>query len=283
MTAYQTRDESVESSNPVLLFQFAQGSTVYRYALASSAVVLAAEGHTWSPAVILPEEFGYSNDVGKDELKIQLAANDPLAQTFTGGAPDSITTVTIFRTFTDPETETVIYWKGRVATVGMEPGKITLNCDPIFTQLQRPGLRALYSKTCRHVLYGRGCNLQKGDFRTDVTVTAVSGTVVSLPSFSLLQVPDGYWDGGILEAPDGSTCMILKHASGRSGKLTLIRKMQSLIDYMAAHPSGAAVRIYRGCDRTYAMCKARFNNAGNFGGDPYFAQKNPFTTEVAFV
>lgn len=275
---YDDRDQSVEDGNPLLLFQFAQGSTVYRYALATEAVYHSLDGHTWNPAVMVPSEFGQSNDVAKNALTVEIAANDPLAATFTAGPPDVVTTLTVFRTFTDPVTTLRMYWKGRVGTHGYGPGKLILNCDPVWTQLQRPGLRALYSKMCGHVLYGRGCNLSSSSFQNSYTVRAASGNVITLPANT---AQSGYWDGGMLTAPDGTTRMIMKHTGD---KLYLIRKIQSLNDYIAAHPSeGAVVLLYRGCDHTYAMCKARFNNAGNFRGDPFFAQKNPFTTQVSFV
>lgn len=275
---YTDRDQSVEDGNPLLLFQFAQGATVYRYALASESVYHSLEGHTWTAAIMVPSEFGQSNDVGKDTLKVELAANDALAATLTPGTLDTVTTLTVFRTFTNPVTTLETYWKGRVQSVGMEPGKVVLNCEPVFTQLKRPGLRALYTKMCRHVLYGRGCNLSSTSFRYSCTVFASSGNVITLPAATAL---DGYWDGGILTAPDGTSRMITRHSGG---KLYLIRAIKSLNDYITAHPlTGASVYLFRGCDHTYAMCKARFNNAGNYGGDPYFAQKNPFTTQVSFV
>jgi uncharacterized phage protein (TIGR02218 family) len=277
--SYATVDVSTESSNPLLLFQIAQGSTTYRYCLATESVTLVAEGHTWTPAVMVPSEFAHSNDVGKDTLKIELAANDPLALTFTNGVPDSVTTVTVFRTFTNPETELVMCWKGRVATHGLEPGRVVLNCDPIFTQLQRPGLRALYTKMCRHVLYGRGCNVSADSYKTTYTIYTISGSLVTLPA---APAHDGYWEGGVLTwANDGTSRMILKH---KGGKLTLIRPIAQMNAYLAAHPgTGVNIWLFRGCDHSFSMCKSRFNNGGNYGGDPHFAQKNPFTTQVSFV
>lgn len=276
--SYDTRDQSEEDADPVLLFKFVQGTTTYRYALATSAIHLSSDGTNWTPAVIVPSELGHSNDVGKDELRIELAADCPLALTFSGGAPDVITTVTVFRTFLAPEETPVTYWKGRVVNTGMEPGKVVLNCDPIFTQLKRPGLRALYTKMCRHVLFGRGCNIDAGDFETRVTVFDASGSLVTLPANT---AHDGYWDGGMLTAPDGTSRMIVKH---QAGKLTLIRPVASLNAFVAAHPqTGATVSLFRGCDHSWQMCKSRFNNGGNYGGDPNFAQKNPFATQVSFV
>lgn len=276
--SYTSVDQSVEDANPLLLFQFVQGSTTYRYALASEAVTLSIEGHTWSPAVMVPSEFGHSNDVGRNTLTVEIASNDALASTFTAGPPDIVTTLTVFRMFTNPETDLTMYWKGRVGSHGYGPGKVILNCDPIWTQLQRPGLRALHTKMCRHVLYGRGCNLSSASFQSSYTIRTIAGNVVTLPAAT---AADGYWDGGMLTAPDGTTRMIMKHTGG---KLYLIRKIQSLIDAITADPvNGALVYLYRGCDHTFSMCKSRFNNAGNYGGDPFFAQKNPFTTQVSFV
>lgn len=276
---YPDRDQSVEDGNPLLLFQFAQGSTIYRYALASESVYHSLDGHTWDPAVMVPSDFGQSNDAAKNTLTVEMSANDQLATTFSAGPPDVVTTLTVFRTFTNPVTTLRMYWKGSVGTHGFAPGKVILNCDPIWSQLQRPGLRARYSKMCRHVLYGRGCNLSASNFQYSCQISEVSGNIVTLPA-NIAQ--DGYWDGGMLTAPDGASCMIMKHTGG---KLYLIRKIKYLTDYIANHspPVFIPVVLYRGCDHTYAMCKSRFNNAGNYGGDPFFAQKNPFNTLVHFV
>lgn len=288
--SYTTRDQSVEDGNPLLLFQFLQGSTTYRYCLSSDQVVLSVEGHTWDPAVIVPGEFSQSNEFGKDSLRIELAADCPLAATFATGTPDAITTLTVFRTFTAisvdlPEEAPIYYWKGHVVSSGLEPGKVVLNCEPTFTKLKRPGLRQLDGKMCRHVLYGRGCNVDKTLYETEYNTTptyivrGVSGAVVTLPENT---ARDGYWTGGILTyVPNGVSRLILQHARKR---LTLIRPIEAMTAAFAAHPStGVHVKIYRGCDQTYATCKARFNNAGNFGGDPFFAQNNPFSTSVSFV
>jgi hypothetical protein len=284
--SYDTRDQSVEDANPLLLFQFLQGSTYYRYCLASETTVLAVEGHTWTPAVMVPSEFGQSNDIGKDAIKIELAADCPLALTFSGSTPDAVTTLTVFRTFTGPEETPIYYWKGHVNSVGIEAGKVILNCDPIFTRLQRPGLRAMDGKMCRHVLYGRGCNVDSLTYKTSYPqagptyiIRGVSGAVVTLPSDT---ARDGYWDGGFLTyVPSGASRMIMTH---KASKLILIRPIPEMITAFAAHPeTGVQVDIFRGCDRTYAMCKERFNNPGNFGGDPFFAQSNPFSTSVSFV
>lgn len=283
--SYATSDQAVEGGAPFLLFQFVQGSTTYRYCLASESVTLAVEGHTWIPAVMVPSEFGQSNDFGKDQLTIEMAADCPLAMTFSGGTPDALTTLTVFRAFLDPEEATSYYWKGHVVSTGVALGKVVLNCDPVFTKLKRPGLRRLDGKMCGHVLYGRGCNVDDDLYVTSYRsvpayiILGVSGSTVTLP---LGVARDGYWDGGILTyVPSGVSRMIIRHAGG---KLVLMRPIAEMTAAFAAHPStGVDIDIYRGCDRTYAMCKARFNNAGNFGGDPFFAQSNPFSTSVSFV
>lgn len=276
--SYATSDQLVEGGRPILLFQFVQGSTTYRYCLASESITLAVEGHTWTPAVMVPSEFGQSNDFGKDQLTIEMAADCPLALTFSGGTPDALTTLTVFRAFADPEA-TSYYWKGHVNSTGRSLGKVVLNCDPVFTRLKRPGLRRRDGKMCGHVLFGRGCNVDSSLYDTSYTIYTISGAVVTLPS---APAKDGYWDGGILTySADGTSRMIMRHAGG---KLILIRPILAMNTYLAAHPlTGVAVVLYRGCDHTYTTCKARFNNAGNFGGDPFFAQTNPFSTSVSFV
>ena len=37
------------------------------------------------------------------------------------------------------------------------------------------------------------------------------------------------------------------------------------------------VNLYPGCDHTLATCESKFSNRLNYGGMPYFPDKNPFS------
>jgi hypothetical protein len=41
---------------------------------------------------------------------------------------------------------------------------------------------------------------------------------------------------------------------------------------------GKVVTVYAGCDRSIAMCVAKFDNLNNFRGCPYVPTKNIFLT-----
>ena len=47
-------------------------------------------------------------------------------------------------------------------------------------------------------------------------------------------------------------------------------------------PLGETIRVYPGCNRTAAMCLAKFDNLPNLRGDPNLMGKNPFNGNPVF-
>jgi uncharacterized phage protein (TIGR02218 family) len=164
----------------------------------------------------------------------------------------------VYRTHYD-DAEVLCAWKGRVDSVTTSGAIMTLNCEPIFSSLRRLGIRPCYQKTCRHALFGRGCNVDPDDYEEAGTVTAIAGNVLTVTEGSELDD----MTGGTLTAPDGTTRMILAH-SGDS--ITIMRPIKSLIAALIATPAGVAVSIFPGCEHNMEDCRDKFGNLGNYGG-----------------
>lgn len=276
---YQTRDESEESGSPLLLYEFMVGDTAYRLTDRTSPIYYATGGQVvreWVPAVIVPEKIVQSNDIGKDTLDIKIAKDCDLAKEYVDGAPDAVTGVSIFRVF-EEEPDPLLYWSGNVGSTDADDQGLILTCSPVFALLKQQGLRALYMSTCRHQLYDDYCALYRGDFDTASTVWAVQGDKVRINAYSARA---GFWVGGLLSY-NGIERTILAHDVNQGGDwLTLSRPIRSLSVWAASNPGqGAAVILYRGCDHSYAGCKAH-GNKGRFGGFPWFRRRNPFTTSI---
>lgn len=278
--SYNTFEYSVQDGDPVVRFIFAMGDTVYAYTTEPN--IVADSNYTYTPAPIKMGEVSQTNEMGKDTLSLEFPRDHPFASLFLGGVPEQITTVTVLRGHLgDASEEFQFYWKGRIA--GVSSGdKIQLDCENVFTSLQRSGLRARYQKKCRHALYQTGCNVDKDLYASIVNVTAASGYTITISELDSNTIDSNVGDsdefvGGMVRTNDGQTRYIMSQSGN---VLTLIRPLQSLIDDVNDSVGGAEVTLYPGCAHTRAACKDKFDNLLNFGGFPWIPSKNPFGNNV---
>lgn len=275
--SYASREASAQDGSPYFLAEFRQEDAVWRYT--TSGVDILSAGHAWEAVPMLLGAVNQSGEMSKDVLSFGFPLDNLFARGFLTYSPDSRTSVTLFRGHVgDPEV--VVYWKGRVATVKASGSEVSLECEPIFTSLRRPGLRARYQKSCRHALYHTGCTLDKEDFAVEALCTAASGSSLTVPSAALL--PTGYLIGGMVRGPDGSFRYVVDH---QGPLLTLMRPLEVMPKALASggygdgygeYYGGPWVRLYPGCDHSRSMCQTRFLNSLNYGGFDWIPSKNPF-------
>ncbi len=262
---YSTYENSVQLGTPVELYEFTQGLSRWFYISGRNEVVRL--GNTYTPSSISRDRLKQSTDVFKNGVRLSFPRTNEFASQFLGFPPEELTTVTILRGhWGDPDAEYQVYWKGRVIAAKVSGSQIDIECEPIYSSLRRPGLRAKFELTCRHVLYGRGCTLNRELFRLDGTVLSIIGGLNVQVSGSGA-FPAGYFTGGLLEIPTtGSARFVVGHAGD---VVTLTRPLPELTGSMA-------VALFPGCDHTKATCLAKFNNLDNFGGFPWIPKTNPF-------
>lgn len=234
-------------------------------------------GETYISTAIGRNEVESKNELSRANLTVTVSLDNPMGRRWLRNTGDSVVTLNVF---VKNEFETIVAWKGRLASVKPNEKSIELVFESIFTSLRRPGLRQRYQRTCPHVLYGAGCTLDKEDFAVSGEVTNVAGTVVTMPIAATY--PNGFFNAGMIEAPDGTLRFVTSHV-GQT--LTLIRPLESLSEFFAKNGygegygygyGGLVVRIFPGCDRIKETCKNKFNNLNNFGGFPFIPLKNPF-------
>lgn len=274
MTTYASLETSTQSGRPIMLFLFAQGANTYRYVTQGENVTFLSQ--TWYAAPLVCGSFSTTGDYPKDTIAIKLPVSDPLAETFLGFSPESITSVTVYRAHLDGS-DYRVYWKGRVASHSVSGAYVSLECEPVFSSLRRVGLRQVYTRQCRHVLYGPGCALLVGLFTISGTVSAISSDGVTVTIAEAATKEIGYFSGGMLEMADGSARTIIANA-GTS--VTLLKPFQPLVAALLANPSGVSVSIVPGCDHSIETCEEKFNNKGNFGGAPWMPIVNPYKTSM---
>lgn len=262
-------------SKPKELYRFVEGSTVWTVTSADTAEVHNSE--TYLPITIGRNEAESKNDISRANIEVSVDLDNAMGLRWLKSIIEEVVTLTIF---SKDGADVSVVWKGRLASVKPDMSAITLVFESIFTSLRRPGLRAKYQRSCPHVLYGRGCNLDKDDFAVSSAITAVSGATVTATAAALQ--PDGWYNGGMIQGPDGALRFVLAHVGST---LTLIRSLDSVTEGFANSGygngyglfyGGLAVNIYPGCDRTKETCDSKFNNLLNMGGFPFIPLKNPF-------
>jgi len=261
------------------LYKFVEGSNVWT--VTSSDADEDYNGETYVSTTIGRNEAESKNELSRANLEVSFDLDSPIARRWMREVIDSVVTLSIFSK--DVETSSVmVVWKGRLSSVKPDVTSITLVFESIFTSLRRAGLRKRYQRSCPHVLYGRGCRLNKDDWKTSGVVGGMSanGLIVSVGEAATF--PDGYFTAGMIEAPDGTLRFITNHVGST---LTLIRPVYSLSEAFANSGYGynygnfygsVVVNIYPGCDRSKETCNDKFSNLLNYGGYPFIPLKNPF-------
>lgn len=275
--SYADFEIAVQSGQPVELYEFVQGATTWRYASQDRDVDWG--GHTWSAAQIGRSEVEQTDEMARNALTLKLPRGNALATQFIGQAPDQVTTLTLRRGhLADPDQEFTVYWKGRIAGASVTGAEVELACESIFTSLRRAGLRARYQIPCRHVLYGRGCEVVQADYAW-ASPASVDGTLVVAAAAAAK--PDGWFTGGLIVAPDGAARFIIAHVGSSLTMLRGFASLQALTDNAGYGRNygndygGVPVTLYPGCDHAKATCHDKFANLPNYGGFPYIPSRNP--------
>lgn len=256
---------------PAELYKFVNDQTEWHFTSADKDVDY--DGDTYLAVPMGREGVEVSEEIHQANLSITMPVSNAIAAMHLADQTDFQTTVTVF---VDNGNDVLVFWKGRIASVSANDDEATVECESIFTSLRRPGLRARYQRSCRHALYGSGCNLDPEDFGVAGIVDSIDDVLVQVSEAALSD--DGHYLGGYLKAPDGTLRYIVDHVGDL---LTLSRPIQSLIDAVAAEGSGDTtdVTIYPGCDHTMQTCLDKFANLNNYGGFPWIPGEtnNPFT------
>jgi uncharacterized phage protein (TIGR02218 family) len=270
--SYDTPESSVDQGQPYFLYLLDNGVTPVRFT--SDPVTLTRMSEDWLPSPIAHADIEQTGNIEKNSVELTFPLSDEYAKTLLTPA-NEITTVTVWRGHhTDLSEELRVVWKGRVVDAKSGKQNIKVSVESVFTSMRRPGCRARYQRTCRHVLYFPGCNVDVDDFKVSGTVTAISGLALTV-SAAALQV-DGYYKAGLVIF-NGLYGWIGSHTGST---LTLIGSIDGLADYFAAHGS-VPVDIAPGCDLSTGPtgCE-KFTNNLNFGGFENMSDNNPFSQSI---
>ena len=87
--------------------------------------------------------------------------------------------------------------------------------------------------------------------------------------------PANYFTGGMI-VWDNGTFELARFIISHSGDV--LELDLALSDF----PTGTSILIYPGCNRTLDDCNTKFSNVANYGGQPFYPRKDPFSGDNIF-
>lgn len=258
--SYSTVEVSMSSGQPVELYEFIRGVSVWRFTSADRDITYSS--NTYKSLAISRSSIKLNEDVFKSGISLTMHRSEIFAAELLVYSPDMPTTVTLFRGHYG-DNDYVSYWKGRVVGASASGNNIEVECESVFTSSRRPGLRAHYEYNCRHALYSAKCGAPASSNKVGLKVASmISSTKLSMIGADAYA--NGWFSGGMIQYGGGYRFII----SHTGNTLELTRPLAGL-------QAGATVDVYKGCDHSKETCNSKFNNIVNFGGFPWIPSKNP--------
>jgi len=119
-----------------------------------------------------------------------------------------------------------------------------------------------YTPLCRTELGSTKCGIDLAALTVSATVTAV----IDEHTFETnLTAADGYFEYGAITFTAGlnaSYRMEVKEYLNANGRIKMFLKLPGLVQV------GDTFNVFPGCNKTFSVCKAKFNNVINFRGEP---------------
>jgi uncharacterized phage protein (TIGR02218 family) len=257
--SYAIRETSVFEGQPFELYLFQASEGTWR--ITSGEEIRTRSGQDYTPVPVHRTGVAKGGEDNSSSTKVTIPRDHPVAQLFIGLMPAVPVSLTIYRGH-EGEAETIVQFIGEVKNASFGED-CELECAPEDRILTQTIPRQLIQGPCNKIIYSAACGANPETFKTDATLTAVSGDVVTAAEFD--GPADGWFTNGYLKWGSFRR-MIIRHVGA---DLTLILPITGLI-------AGEAVTAYPGCARTYSICKSKFSNGPNFWGFPWIPNRNPF-------
>jgi hypothetical protein len=261
---WETIVTSRDQSRPVYAYKvtYASGPDI-RFTSAEQPLTL--DGEVYERYPVKHGRIVASGSLDNSELEIETSFNNPLVELFRTATPESVVNLTVIRAELSASGHIPI-WNGRITSFARKGARVTFNCEPVSTQMRRPGLRRTYQLNCPHELYGPQCKADINAFTYEATIAAINGKTLTLVDGWKPANRDIYhFVGGVLRA-----------GNIRRQINWVLNNNQIILDDVALdlHVNGE-VALALGCGRNMWFCRNVFNNIANYGGQPWIPLDNP--------
>lgn len=265
--SFDTQERSVESGQPIELYDFRIGTEAFLWTTNPTAVTY--DSLTYTPLEITREAIFFNPDERAEALKITVPASTQVVRRYINGVPGQRATITIFRVHrNDGDDEVLQMFKGVAKTVAFSQNGLTAEIAvlPISGDLADAIPRFVFSTVCNNILFDTGCKVSQSLFRHQNVVSGVSNDTLTING--LAAKGDNWATGGYVALSGGDFRLVVNH-TGDTIRLLLP---------FPSSPIGQTVEVFAGCDHSISTCKSKFNNVENFGGFAWVPLKNIFSS-----
>ena len=269
---YDISEISTQDAAPVELYTFVKGNTVWRYTSSEADYIDTSVDpeETYTRMSIDHDAIETSAEELRNNLGLDVPRTMPLVQVFQVIAPTQVVSVTI-REVHRGDGDIVTRWKGRVVSCEIDGATATLSCEPLSTSLKRQSLPDPIQIPCHRVLFVSRCGLNPDDWDHATTITAISGSTITVDSLDTLP----YAGGEVIWEDDDGNAVSRFIESVTGLVLTLNRPFYDAV-------VTDAVVVFPGCDHSYSTCLDVYANLDNHGGRPHLTTKNPMNGQAVF-
>ena len=268
---FEVAHESIEDSQPVYLYEFKVGQSVFYYT--SGARAYDVEGIMYEPyAGIRHTELFNSGEDAKNSCTVTTDYDHPLSSWLRQYIPTQQIYLKIML-YEIGELPVYLEFSGAYMKYQAEYPEFKMTFSPLDYTLNQGALQKSYGLNCQHSQYDNYCGLSVIPYLSSGSIAnydAATDTIDVSP-LDLSTVKADYFVGGYVEL-DGIYGKDRAWITSQSQFAVVVdRRMPSLV-------TGAAVDLIPSCKGSYATCSdpALFNNKLKFLGAPHADKVNPF-------
>lgn len=277
--SFNTIAAAISGKRPFFLYKFDRDGATWQFTSRAQDLNVSVpdvSDDVWKASPIRHGNITDSGRAERSDVEITFPVSDEFAREFLSSNIRKRTRVRIWKGFSNDFSDLALQFTGDVLSSSPSATEIKLTCKTEIASLDHRGLAAVIQRPCRHVLYGRGCNLNIEDFFETGNLSFISDNGLVVAVDIAQDQPDGFYSGGEFRW-NGVSVMITAHIESA---LSLHARVPGLVDaFDPEDPEDFPVEIAPGCPRTLTACRDKFNNLNNFGGFPYILD-NPFETGV---
>lgn len=260
---FDATEKSRDSAAPIEGLKFVWGGTTWRFTQAESNIVLPDGTFVVEPGLSRGQVTLAFEDQS-NAMTVTVRRENAIAALFAVVSPSPPPLVTLYAAHRGAESEATVAWTGMVAGANLYDDRAELLCAPLSTRLERTIPSVVYQIQCNWALFSPECGVSLAAFRVTGSVSSFSGNFISATAFGTK--PTNWFRGGFAKLASGAEHRFIIANSGSQLELAIPFTTLTI---------GTNVEASAGCDRSFAECGTKFNNADNHGGFPDLVQRNP--------
>lgn len=254
------------------LYRVVEGTVITTFTSSNEAEVY--NGETYLPKICGRGAIQNSSSIIKSTVDLKMPLKDPLAVHFMGSSVDTLVRLDIY---TKDEDGTVrALFRGRFTTSSPTDTELKMTFNSIFSSQRKVGVRPVFQRSCRHVVYDSGCTLSFDLKKVALVITAVASDGITLTVPGLAAYPSGQFNAGVIQLSDGSFRYVASHVGTT---VVLVRSAPIILEEYAA-AGHVNINMAPGCNQSTSWCSQVFGNILNHGGFPYIPVDNPTQSAV---